>query len=141
MAEGLLAMQSKSEFTINKTNLVSRRITFSWILLFAFSGIVELLIIFNELEWKWLEAIGLGFRIIALSLIVFSWIMPGVLILLGAPWLAHAWLRGINPIGISSSPWEKMPFGGKVSIYLLSIIISGAMMLYLLFLLFGNRNI
>jgi hypothetical protein len=71
---------------------------------------------------KWLEilvAIPGGASIL---LLVISGGMPGIFILLGVPWLARAWFRGMNPIWYSSTPWDEMSSGEVRSTYLQSII-------------------
>jgi hypothetical protein len=62
--------------------------------------------------------------IISELLLVVSWVTPGILIVLRVPWLAHAWLRGINPIAVPSTPWEQLSGGRKASIYFYAIGIS-----------------
>jgi hypothetical protein len=120
-------MERKSELAVEKIVLISRRIFWSFMALFFLAGLVSA---FTEsYDLKWLEAIVPFIGGISLLLLVASWIMPGILILLGVPWLAHAWLRGINPIGISSTPWEEMSVGGKFLIYLYSTILFVAIIL------------
>jgi len=57
---------------------------------------------------KWLGFLALFIGGIAWALLALSWSMPGILILMGTPWLSRAWLRGINPIAISDTPWEQL---------------------------------
>ena len=118
-------MKWKSEVTIAKVALVSSRITWSYILLIVLCGSLDAVLRYFKLEWQWLNVIGSFLTIVALLLLIISWIMPGILILLGVPWVAHAWIRGINPITVPSTPWEQMSSERKTSIYLYSILISG----------------
>jgi hypothetical protein len=116
-------MNWKSELTINKTIIISRKIFWSSMGLFVLAGVISA---FTEsFDLKWLEVTIPFIGGISIILLVISWITPGILVLLGVPWLAHAWLRGINSIGISSSPWAQMSAGGKGLIYLYSILFSG----------------
>lgn len=62
---------------------------------------------------------------IALLLLVIGWIMPGLFIVLGKPWLAHKSLRRINPVVVSARPWEQLSSGQKILTYIWSLILSG----------------
>ena len=114
----------KSESVANQTVKVSRRIF--WVLFtifFLLAGLLnELTEIFN-LNWfrVFLPFIG-GISLISL---VISWVMPGIFILIGKPWLAHAWLRGINPIAVSANPWDQLSDWQKLLTYIWSFIFSG----------------
>jgi hypothetical protein len=95
--------------------------------LFFLAGVLSALVEVYAL--KWLEIIAKFLGGTSLVLIAISWIMPGIFILRGIPWIAHAWLRGINPLGVYSRPWEQLSTGGKVSVYIHSIIISAFMVI------------
>ena len=90
-----------SEFTVRDIILISRRICWSGIALFFLAGLIS---VFTEsYSMKWLEAIAMFLIVISLILLAISAMMPGILILLGVPWFARAWHRGINPIAVSST--------------------------------------
>jgi hypothetical protein len=118
-------MKWKFEFTINQTTLISRRIFWSFIGVFIFTGLISTFTETYNVRWLNIFVPFIGW--ISLILLAISWLMPGILILLGVPWFAHAWLRGINPIGISSRPFEQMSNGEIFLIYFYSIIISAFM--------------
>ena len=118
-------MKWKSEFTINKTTKTSRNIFWSSMGLFVLAGVISA---FTEsFDLKWLEITLPFIGGSSVILLVVSWITPGMLVFSGFPWLAHAWLRGINPIGVSSTSWDEMSSGGKISIYFYSMFLSGGM--------------
>jgi hypothetical protein len=81
---------------------------------------------FLELKWKWLEMTSIILFSISAVWLVISWITPGILIISGRPWLAHAWLRGINKEVIWDTPWEELQRTQKFAIYFWSIFISGS---------------
>ena len=119
-------MNQKSELAINKITTISRRIFWSSIGLFFFTGLISM---FTEsYEVKWLNIFVSFVGWISLILLSISWLMPGVLILLRVPWFAHAWLRGINS-RLTSKPFEQMSNGEIFLIYFWSIIISVFMVL------------
>jgi len=70
---------------------------------------------------KWLLTI---FGILFLLVFFVSWITPGVFVILWRPWLAHAWLYGINPIMISSKPWTQLSDFAKTGICAQSLIMA-----------------
>lgn len=95
--------------------------------LFFLAGVIG---IFAEAyDLKWLGIIILSLIVISMTLLLISWIMPGALILLGVPWLARSWLRGINPIAISATPWEQLSGLQRILTYFWSVTISGFMLL------------
>ena len=102
----------KSEFPVKNIVSISRGIF--WVYLPTFFLLGWLL---NELAkiniFKWLSFLGLFIGGIAWILLAISCSLPGILILLGAPWLARDWLRGINPIVISDTPWEQLSIWQK----------------------------
>ena len=114
----------KSESVVNQTVKISRRILWVlFIIFFLLAGLLnELTEIFN-LNWLrvFLPFIG-GISLISLAI---SWVMPGILILIGKPWLARAWLRGINSIAVSATPWEQLSGWQKLLTYIWSFIFSG----------------
>ncbi len=78
--------------------------------------------VFSELLGiKWLLA---TFGILFLLAFLVSWITPGVFVILWRPWLAHAWLYGINPIMISSKPWTQLSNLAKIGICAQSMIMA-----------------
>ena len=74
----------------------------------------------SRIEFEWLVSICLA---ISYILLFFSWIAPGLFVLSGKPWLANVWLRGINPIAVSKTPWDQLPIAKKVLLYLYSAIL------------------
>lgn len=87
---------------------VSRRIQFLFYLLFpvgAILGMISRVILFSY---------------IGPSLIFVSWLVPGLSIVLGAPWIAQAWLKGINS-SFPATPWNQLTKGQKLSIYFYSM--------------------
>ena len=88
-------------------------------LLFFVSAICGLLS--QLLGIKWLLTI---FGILFLLVFFVSWITPGIFVILWRPWLAHAWLYGINPIMISSKPWTQLSDLAKIGICTQSLIMS-----------------
>ena len=116
-------MNSKSEFTVRKTVLISRLIFWLFVGLFVLAGLINEVAEINNLNWlKLIPPFAGG---ISLILLVISWIMPGILILKGLPWLARAWHRGINPILDSDTPWDQLPSAQKFLTYFWSVLISG----------------
>jgi len=66
----------------------------------------------------WLVA---GLSITVVLLLCINWATPGILIILGYPSLAYAWLHGVNPIVFSSPSWELLPLEKRKSVYIYSI--------------------
>lgn len=113
----------KSDSAVEKTFLISRRIASTCLALFLTAILIGAITESYDLGWIALTAPFIGG--ISLVLLAISWMMPGILILLGVPWLARAWLSGgVNPI-ISNTPWEQLSDGQKFLTYLWSISISG----------------
>jgi len=113
-------MRWKSDLMIEKIVLVSRKTIWLSIGLFFLAGIISA--VAEAYGPKWLEIIVAIVGGTSILCLVISWGMPGIFILLGAPWLARAWFRGIHPFWYSSTPWDDMSIGGRVSTYLQSII-------------------
>ncbi len=113
-------MQWKSELTAEKAVLISRRTFWSFVGLFFLAGVISAFV--EAYNLKWLEGIVILLGGTSILLLVISCGMPGIFILLGVPWLARAWFRGLNPIWYSSTPWEQMSSGEARSTYLQSII-------------------
>ena len=114
----------KSESIVNKTVKISRRVLWVYfIILFLLAGLLyELTEILNL---NWLRIFVLFMGAISLVLLAVSWGTPGILILIGKPWLARAWLRGINSIAVSATPWEQLSGWQKLLTYMWSFIFSG----------------
>ena len=87
-------MKWNSELIVKKTTLISRRLFWSFMGLFFFAGVISAFA--ESFGPKWLEVIVAFVGGISLILLAISWTAPGILILLGVPWLSYAWLRGIN---------------------------------------------
>src|SRR5215203_2508109 len=66
------------------------------------------------LELKWLGAISGTLLMFA---VIVSWLTPGIFILFGKPWYAHAWLGGINPFAYSVKSWRHVASGIKVAVF------------------------
>ena len=133
-------MKSNSEITTERTVLVSRKTFWSYVLLIILSGSISVLVTFNELTWKWLEILGSVLSATGFFLLIISWITPGVLVLFGVPWLAHAWLRGMNPIAFPPTPWNELSRGKRVSVYFTSVFFFIFAVAGLLFLVERNLN-
>jgi hypothetical protein len=113
----------KSDFTAEKTFLISRRIVWSYLALFLLGVLIGQLT--ESYDLNWLKVIVQFVGVTSLILLAISWTMPGVLILLGVPWLARAWFRGgINPI-VSDTSWEELSGVQKFLTYVWSLGISG----------------
>ena len=67
----------------------------------------------------WLVA---GLSISVVLLLCVNWAAPGVLIILGYPSLAYAWLHGVNPLVFSSPSWESLSSEQRKSVYLNSMV-------------------
>jgi hypothetical protein len=122
-------MKWKSETTVEKTYLASRRIFGTSMLLIILAGSIAALIAFTD--WKWLDPIFSILIISGVLLLIVSWVAPGVLIALGAPRLVHAWLQGMNPLAIRNKTWEDSSDIEKVLIYFWAILLSSSMLLFL----------
>ena len=118
-------MKSKSEITAEKVYSASKRIFWSCMLLIVLAGSIGVLIGSFELTWKWLGVLDSILTAVIFILLIISWITPGILVILGTPQLVHAWLRGINPIGVRNKPWEELSDIEKVLIYFWAILLSG----------------
>lgn len=117
-------MKWKSEPVVQRTILISRRIFWVFfIIFFLLAGLIRELAEFFKLNWLLMTAPFIGG--ISLVLLAISWIMPGILILFRLPWLARAWLRGVNPIVISVTPWEQLSGVQKFLTYIWSLTFSG----------------
>ena len=116
-------MKRISELTVQKAFLISRRIGCSFLGLFLLAGFIGTLTESYDLRWLAVSAPFIGG--ISLILLAISWIMPGILIFLGVPWLARAWFRGGINLLISDTPWEQLSFGQKFLTYIWSLGISG----------------
>ena len=116
-------MKRKSDPTIERTFLISRRIVWSYLALFLLGVLIGP---FTEsYDLNWLKVIVQFIGVTSVILLAISWIMPGILILLRVPWLARAWFRGgINPI-VSDTPWEELSSIQKFLTYIWSTAISG----------------
>ena len=71
----------------------------------------------------WLVLIG-GLAFVGAILFFVSWITPGILIILRVPWLAQAWLRGIDPFAYTDKPWEQLSTIQRFSVYFVSLLLS-----------------
>jgi hypothetical protein len=131
-------MKWQSESTIKGCFLLSRRIFWSFIVLFILAGIISA---FTEsYDLKWLEIFPPFIGGTSLILLVVSWTTPGIFVVLGTPWLAQAWLRGINPIVISAKQWDELSAGMKLLIYFWSIVISSFTLIATIgFLIYAER--
>jgi hypothetical protein len=118
-------MKQNSEYLVQKFNSISRKIFVSFLVLFFLGGAIGASLRSLHVTWKWLEIISIILLAISVLLLAISWITPGILILLRVPWLAHAWLRGINPVAISDTPWKQLSGFQKFYFCFMSIVISG----------------
>jgi len=111
-----------SESIFQKFMLISRNIFF---LIFLFILIVVFSGMFGITWLGWIESISV-------FLIFVSLVTPGILVLLKVPWLAQAWLRGINPFGFPATPWEQLSTGAKFSVYFSSILSSASIIIIII---------
>jgi hypothetical protein len=118
-------MSQEHQSTVQRLTYISRNIFYSFLLIFCLSAVFGIFSQVLEISWTWFEVIGHALLVFSVGLLVISWITPGILILLGKPWLAHAWLRGINPVAIWKTPWEQSSGFQDFLIYFWSILFSG----------------
>jgi hypothetical protein len=116
-------MSQEHQSTVQRFTYISRNIFYSSLLIFCLSAVFGIFLL--EISWMWFEVIGRVLLVFSVGLLVISWITPGILILLGKSWLAHAWLRGINPVAIWKTPWEQSSGFQKFLVYFWSILFSG----------------
>jgi hypothetical protein len=121
----------KLEFPVEKIFSISRRIFWGYLPTFFLLGWL-----LNELSkiniLKWLGFLSLFIGGIAWILLGISCSMPGILILLGTPWLSRSWLHGINSIVISDTPWEQLSSWQKFLTYFWALAIFGFTLLAIL---------
>jgi len=118
-------MKEKSETIIQRYTLISRGVFYSACIAIFLAWLNAQVITFLGLKWRLLEVIGTLLILFMALMLIISWITPGILIVLRSPWLAQAWLRGINPFAISAAPWEQLSNGKKLLIYFWSLLLSG----------------
>ena len=97
-------MKWKSESTVNRTTKISTRIFASGWIFFLLAGLMGILA--DQFDLKFLGLLAPFVGGVFWILLTISWLMPGVLLLFGVPWLAHAWLRGVTNIWIPAKSWE-----------------------------------
>lgn len=112
-----------SGFGVKETFLISRRIAWLCIVFFLLAGLMSKFTAFYDI--KWLGSIVPFVGGVSLILMAITSLMPGIMILLGAPWLARAWHRGFNPVGDSGTPWEQLSSRQKFLTYFWSLLFSG----------------
>ena len=134
-------MKQNSEAMVKRIAYTSWRVFSSSMLLFFLAGAIATLLQLLELKWRWLEIMELVLFAISALLIAISWITPGILIILGTPWLAKAWLQGVRRGGIWDTPWEQLSGIQKFLIYFWAIFISGSALLGIItFILLSIRG-
>jgi hypothetical protein len=110
---------------IKDKRIVSIRRRIFWILCII---LVLLAVVISEeaglFILKWLKLVPPIIGSIVLILLAIGWIMPGVFVILGKPQLAHKWLRRINPVAVSATPWEQLSSGQKLLTCIWSITIA-----------------
>lgn len=106
-------MDENKERVAIEISKLSRNIFIS-LFVFLLLGLVSSLV-----QLKWLAII---FGILFMLLALLSWITPGIFIVFGKPWLAHAWLRGINPLVVSGKQWNQLSVFVKFLIYFWSVL-------------------
>ncbi len=75
-------------------------------------------------------AIGPAFGLLGAVSFLVSWVMPGVLFVLGLPSLARAWLRGLDPLsGADHNTWQGLSAAQRVTVYFVAALLSGLMLL------------
>jgi hypothetical protein len=94
--------------------LISRIVIIFSMILFASAVVV---IMAQGARW-----LIVGLLVTGGLLIFVNWVVPGVLIILGYPSLAYAWLHGVNPLVFSSPSWESLSSEQRKSVYLNSMV-------------------
>lgn len=119
-------MNQYRESTVQRVNYASRKVIISFFIIFILSTLSGFLTQILKIRWEWLEILGgVSFFIEALLLAI-GMITPGILIVLGAPWYAQAWLRGIgSPFLFLSKSWEHLSGFQKNLVYYLALSSSG----------------
>jgi len=108
-----------------ESKIMTDRRLYSFLRIVTLSRVFNLLLIFLLFPGGIVLGIALNVEWIGLMsmfLVCVSGILPGLFILFNAPWIAQAWLRGMNPHFIPETPWEKLSKGKKFSIYFYSVI-------------------
>ena len=100
-----------SQIAFEKYENFSRNIFWCSIVFMIFSGVL------STVNAGWSNWLSSFFFIFVLILIIVSWTTSGLLVILGKPWLAQAWLRGINSFIIPATPWDELSIGKKIMIY------------------------
>ena len=118
-------MNQDHDSSVQRFTYISRRIMYSFILIFCLLATIGIFLQVLGFSGYWLETIGAVLFVIAAVFLGISWIMPGVLIVLGVPWLAQAWLRGMNPVAVWKTSWEQSSVFQKCLIYFWSTLFSG----------------
>jgi len=90
-------------------------------ILISVFGFALLNVLSESLQLNWLVVV---FGVLFVLAIFISWITPGIFVMFGKPWLAYAWLRGINPIWYSAKSWVQLSSGIKVGVIVQSIVTS-----------------
>jgi hypothetical protein len=132
---GRTSMNQKSERIIRRYTVISRRVFYSLCLAIFLAWLYAEVSTALGLKGNFLETIDIVFIAFGALMLVISWTTPGILIFLGKPWLAHAWLRGINPIAVSSIPWDQLPSGRRLLTYFWSLLLLGFTILAILVML------
>jgi hypothetical protein len=131
-------MRWLSEITAKNVASISSKLFIFGILLICFSGAISALSTFLQITSSFFQAVGSLLSVTGILLLFLSWITPGILIVLGFPKLAHSWLRGINPIAVSSSSWEELSDGQKIAICVYGIALSALTLLFTVGFLLHN---
>jgi len=64
------------------------------------------------------------FGVLFVAAFFVSWITPDIFVITRKPWLAHAWLYGINPIWTSRKPWHELSGFTKIGILVHSLLLA-----------------
>ena len=133
-----MTMMQDDKSIVQKVNQTSKRIFWSSVFIFCFSALIGIPLQIWDFRWSWLDVLGGVLFVIALLLLVISWVTPGILIIFGVPRLTHAWLRGINPVAIRNKSWEELSDFEKVLIYFWAILLSGFTLLAIIGFILEN---
>ncbi|MCJ7433887.1 MAG: hypothetical protein MUO77_10405 [Anaerolineales bacterium] len=117
-------MNKRPETTVHKVTVLSRRIAWSGLLCSILGGAIMGVISYLAINYKWLGMFGLLLYALGVLVLIVCWMTPGLLVVLGAPELAHAWLLGGNSILFTNKPWRQLSGDEKFLVYFSALGIS-----------------
>jgi hypothetical protein len=78
--------------------------------------------VLSEIKIVWVNLLSSVIYFFALIVFLTSLMYPGIFLIIGKPWFAQAWLRGINSFIIPAVSWKDLPVGKKIAVYFYSIV-------------------